>query len=42
MEDLLIYVVLMKINTAISLHHFLLLSEVEIQAFLHPPEANLG
>jgi hypothetical protein len=42
MENLIIYIVQMKINKKISLHQFLPVSEAEIQGLLHPAEAILG
>jgi hypothetical protein len=41
-KNVIIYVMLMKINNRISLQQFLPLSEAETQGLLHPAEANLG
>jgi hypothetical protein len=42
MENLIIWVMLMKINKKISLQQFIPLSETEMQGVLHPGQASLG
>jgi hypothetical protein len=42
MENVIIWMVLMKISKEISLQQFLPLSEAEIQGLLHPAQASLG
>jgi hypothetical protein len=42
MENLIIWVMLMKINKTISLQQFIPLSEAEIQGVLQPAQATLG